>query len=232
MAWPGRRSRRAPRADAPERPADSRRRRNIFKEHPPTDAELRAEFETQLASMPLVEYHARHILVSGQDVAQKVIDQLKRGADFDDAGEAPVHRQDTPQYAAATSAGSRRIAMACSLSPTPSRCSRTASTPDASAVAVRLARDPVAGHARSSAADLRGRAGSAQADRAHQEVHRLLGRTAEDREDQSAAGERSRRGAAAPAAPAPAAPAAPAATTPAPAPDELASRDHGRRIAT
>lgn len=55
-----------------------------FKEHPPTDAELRAEFETQLASVPLVEYHARHILVSGPDVAQKVIDQLNRGSSFDD----------------------------------------------------------------------------------------------------------------------------------------------------
>ena len=34
--------------------------------------------------MPLVEYHARHILVSGADVAQKVIDQLNRGTAFDD----------------------------------------------------------------------------------------------------------------------------------------------------
>ncbi|HET9472314.1 MAG TPA: peptidylprolyl isomerase, partial [Steroidobacteraceae bacterium] len=56
----------------------------FFKEHPPTDAELRAEFETQIASVPLVEYHARHILVSGADVAQKVIDQLNRGTSFED----------------------------------------------------------------------------------------------------------------------------------------------------
>jgi peptidyl-prolyl cis-trans isomerase C len=55
-----------------------------FKEHPPTDAELRSEFETQLASVPLVEYHARHIQVSGADVAQKVIEQLNRGAPFED----------------------------------------------------------------------------------------------------------------------------------------------------
>jgi len=53
-----------------------------LKEHTPTDAELRAEFETQIASTPLVEYHARHILVSSEDVAQKVIDQLKNGGDF------------------------------------------------------------------------------------------------------------------------------------------------------
>jgi peptidyl-prolyl cis-trans isomerase C len=43
---------------------------------------LRAEFEAQIAATPLVEYHARHILVSSPDVAQKVIDQLKAGADF------------------------------------------------------------------------------------------------------------------------------------------------------
>ena len=53
-----------------------------LKERTPTEAELRAEFETQLASTPLVEYHARHILVSGEDVALKVIEQLKGGADF------------------------------------------------------------------------------------------------------------------------------------------------------
>ena len=53
-----------------------------LKERTPTDAELRAEFDTQMASTPLVEYHARHILVSSADVAQKIIDQLKNGGDF------------------------------------------------------------------------------------------------------------------------------------------------------
>jgi peptidyl-prolyl cis-trans isomerase C len=53
-----------------------------LKDRTPTEAELRAEFEAQLAATPLVEYHARHILVSGEDVANKVIEQLKSGADF------------------------------------------------------------------------------------------------------------------------------------------------------
>ncbi|HEV7609721.1 MAG TPA: peptidylprolyl isomerase [Steroidobacteraceae bacterium] len=53
-----------------------------LKDHTPTEAELRAEFEAQLASAPLVEYQARHILVSSEEVAQKIIQQLKSGNDF------------------------------------------------------------------------------------------------------------------------------------------------------
>jgi peptidyl-prolyl cis-trans isomerase C len=53
-----------------------------LKDRQPTEAEMRAEFETQLAATPLVEYHARHILVSSQDTAQKIIDQIKAGGDF------------------------------------------------------------------------------------------------------------------------------------------------------
>jgi len=54
----------------------------VAKDHTPTDAELRAEYEAQLAVMPRVEFRARHIVVSGQDVAQKIIDRLKGGANF------------------------------------------------------------------------------------------------------------------------------------------------------
>ena len=53
-----------------------------LKERQPTEAEMRAEFESQLAATPLVEYHARHILVSSEDTAQKIIGQLKTGGDF------------------------------------------------------------------------------------------------------------------------------------------------------
>ncbi len=54
----------------------------IAKDSVPTEAELRAEYDSQLASMPLIEMRARHIVVSGEDVAQKVIDRIKGGADF------------------------------------------------------------------------------------------------------------------------------------------------------
>lgn len=53
-----------------------------LKERVPTDAELRAEFDSQLAATPLVEYQAKHILVDGEDVALKAIQQLQSGTDF------------------------------------------------------------------------------------------------------------------------------------------------------
>jgi peptidyl-prolyl cis-trans isomerase C len=53
-----------------------------MKDRTPTEAEMRAEFEAQIASAPLVEFQARHILVSSEDVAQKIIAQLKAGNDF------------------------------------------------------------------------------------------------------------------------------------------------------
>lgn len=53
-----------------------------LKDKVPTEAELRAEFESQMASTSMTEYHARHILVSSAENAQKVIQQLDGGADF------------------------------------------------------------------------------------------------------------------------------------------------------
>ena len=52
------------------------------KDHVPTEAELRAEYDSQIGASSLVEYQARHILVSSEEVAQKVIQQLKAGQDF------------------------------------------------------------------------------------------------------------------------------------------------------
>jgi peptidyl-prolyl cis-trans isomerase C len=50
----------------------------------PTDAELKAEYDAQVAGMPKTQYHARHILVASQDAAQKIIDELTKGAKFED----------------------------------------------------------------------------------------------------------------------------------------------------
>jgi peptidyl-prolyl cis-trans isomerase C len=49
----------------------------------PTEQELRAEYETQLAAMPKTEYHARHILVASEASAQKIIERLNKGEKFE-----------------------------------------------------------------------------------------------------------------------------------------------------
>jgi peptidyl-prolyl cis-trans isomerase C len=54
-----------------------------LKDRQPTEQELRAEYETQLAAMPKTEYHARHILVATEAFAQKIVDRLDKGEKFD-----------------------------------------------------------------------------------------------------------------------------------------------------
>jgi peptidyl-prolyl cis-trans isomerase C len=49
--------------------------------NPITDADIQAEYDTQIAAMPH-EYHARHILVKTQEEADDLLKQLKGGADF------------------------------------------------------------------------------------------------------------------------------------------------------
>jgi peptidyl-prolyl cis-trans isomerase C len=53
-----------------------------LKDKKPTEQELRAEYETQIAALPKLEYHARHILVATEDFAKKLIDRLGDGAKF------------------------------------------------------------------------------------------------------------------------------------------------------
>ncbi|HTW37667.1 MAG TPA: peptidylprolyl isomerase [Steroidobacteraceae bacterium] len=55
---------------------------HFLKDHKPTEEELRAEYETQVALLPHEEYHARHILVATEPYADKLIEQLDKGADF------------------------------------------------------------------------------------------------------------------------------------------------------
>jgi peptidyl-prolyl cis-trans isomerase C len=53
-----------------------------LKDRTPSETDLRAEYDAQMAATPMVEYHARHILLSSEENAQKVIQQLQGGADF------------------------------------------------------------------------------------------------------------------------------------------------------
>ncbi|MGH8259782.1 MAG: peptidylprolyl isomerase [Steroidobacteraceae bacterium] len=53
-----------------------------LKDRAPTEQELRAEYETQIAALPHTEYHARHILVSTQAYAKNLIEKLDHGANF------------------------------------------------------------------------------------------------------------------------------------------------------
>src|SRR5712671_633002 len=48
-----------------------------------TDAELKAEYDAQVAALPKFQYRARHILVKSKDEADKIIAQLKKGAKFE-----------------------------------------------------------------------------------------------------------------------------------------------------
>ncbi len=56
--------------------------KNHLKGKEPTEQELRAEYETQVAAMPTLEYRARHILVATEPFAQSIIEKLRKGADF------------------------------------------------------------------------------------------------------------------------------------------------------
>ena len=55
-----------------------------LKDRKPTDEEMKAEYDQQIASLPSTEYHARHILVSSEEYAKKLIEQLDKGARFED----------------------------------------------------------------------------------------------------------------------------------------------------
>jgi|SRR5580704_8072438 len=50
----------------------------------PSEAEEKARYDAEVAKLPKTEYRARHIQVSSQEQAQKIIDQLKKGAKFED----------------------------------------------------------------------------------------------------------------------------------------------------
>ena len=53
----------------------------FMKAHPSTDAEIKAEYDAQVAAMPK-EYVARHILVESKETAESLIRELQAGGDF------------------------------------------------------------------------------------------------------------------------------------------------------
>ncbi len=54
----------------------------------PTEAELKTEYESQIASLDKTEYKARHILVKTKEEAQAAIKKIKGGAKFEDVAKA------------------------------------------------------------------------------------------------------------------------------------------------
>jgi peptidyl-prolyl cis-trans isomerase C len=58
--------------------------RDELQKTPVTDAQIRAEYDKQKAAAGAKEYKARHILVEKEDDAKSIVDQLKKGAKFED----------------------------------------------------------------------------------------------------------------------------------------------------
>ncbi|MCD6734083.1 MAG: peptidylprolyl isomerase [Burkholderiaceae bacterium] len=58
--------------------------RDHLKAHPVKDDEIKAEYDKIRKQAGDKEYHARHILVENEDEAKQIIDQLKKGAKFED----------------------------------------------------------------------------------------------------------------------------------------------------
>ena len=58
--------------------------RDSLKSNPVTDADVKAEYDKLVKSSGSQEYRARHILVETEPEAKAIIDQLKKGAKFED----------------------------------------------------------------------------------------------------------------------------------------------------
>jgi len=61
---------------------------NYLKGKEPTESELKAEYDTDIAAMDKTEYHARHILVATKELAEAAIKKIKAGAKFEDVAKA------------------------------------------------------------------------------------------------------------------------------------------------
>jgi peptidyl-prolyl cis-trans isomerase C len=61
---------------------------HFLKTKQPTDDQLKAEYDADIAQMDKTEYHARHILVPTKDKADALIKKIKAGAKFEDVAKA------------------------------------------------------------------------------------------------------------------------------------------------
>ena len=61
---------------------------NYLKGKEPTEAELKAEYDSAIAAMDKTEYHARHILVATKELAEQITKKIKGGAKFEDVAKA------------------------------------------------------------------------------------------------------------------------------------------------
>ena len=57
---------------------------DYVRKNPISEAQLKAEYDVLKSKMGGTEYKARHILVEGEDEAKTIIDNLKKGAKFDE----------------------------------------------------------------------------------------------------------------------------------------------------
>jgi peptidyl-prolyl cis-trans isomerase C len=57
---------------------------DYLKANPVTDAEIKAEYDKEIAKMSGTEYKARHILVKTEEEAKKLISELTKGAKFEE----------------------------------------------------------------------------------------------------------------------------------------------------
>lgn len=67
--------------------------RDWVRKNPPGEAEMRKEYDDAKAKTGDKEYRARHILVEKEDEAKGLIDQIKKGASFDEL--AQKHSKDS-----------------------------------------------------------------------------------------------------------------------------------------
>ena len=56
---------------------------NYLKGKEPTEQELRAEYDAQMAAAPRTEFRVRHILVQSEELANKLVARLQKGESFE-----------------------------------------------------------------------------------------------------------------------------------------------------